>query len=62
MLTDTDNSIFGHITRNHPANNSLNRWRCFQKVSDAKGHQDRKAMDNALQHMHATLERENQQA
>ena len=58
MLTDKDNSIFGHITLNHPADNS-NKWRRFQKVNDAKG---RKAMDNALQHMHATLERENKQA
>ena len=57
-LTVTDNSIFEHITRNHPANKSSNKWRRFQKVNDAKGHQ----MGNVLQHMHATLEHGNQQA
>ena len=43
----------------HPADLRASEWARFQKINNARGHVERRAVDKALLRMHAKLEREN---
>ena len=45
-----------------PADLRAGEWTRPQKINEAKGHEERRKVDQALQRMHAKLARERQQA